>query len=291
MGMETESETGSRNAPNIPPKIVQTTARAIISGLHNFQNMFSVVKSYVVQHGFVFDWIRVSIAHLFGIEKRKRNSGFPLFLLYIREQNYKPGSVFDSHLSRRTVAGTLKPPRERPGKPWGRSPCSHTGVAPDRVYSDGLFPAIECALTALFHPYRQGYALAVSRFLTESVAAADDCNREEGPFVPLHTTPLRFPLGERSSTPASYQHGAALAAVYLCCTFPEVAFGGRYPLSLPYGARTFLTEGSFAPSARLSVFLAGLLYAKQREKSMGSRSIREDQSLVHGVEAGETPAG
>ena len=79
--------------------------------------MFSVVKSYVVQHGFVFDWIRVSIAHLFGIEKRKRNSGFPLFLLYIREQNYKPGSVFDSHLSRRTVAGTLKPPRERPGKP------------------------------------------------------------------------------------------------------------------------------------------------------------------------------
>ena len=172
-----------------------------------------------------------------------------------------------------------------------RSPCSHTGVAPDRVYSDGLFPAIECALTALFHPYRQGYALAVSRFLTESVAAADDCNREEGPFVPLHTTPLRFPLGERSSTPASYQHGAALAAVYLCCTFPEVAFGGRYPLSLPCGARTFLTEGPFAPSARLSVFLAGLLYAKQREKSMGSRSIREDQSLVHGVEAGETPAG
>ena len=32
-------------------------------------------------------------------------------------------------------------------------------------------------------------------------------------------------------------------AVYLCCTFPEVAFGGRYPLSLPCGARTFLTTG------------------------------------------------
>ena len=80
-------------------------------------------------------------------------------------------------------------------------------------------------------------------------------------------------------------------AVSLCCTFPEVAFGGRYPLSLPCGARTFLTEGPFAPSARLSVFLAGLLYAKQRAKSMGSRSIRENQSLIHGVEAGETPAG
>ena len=32
-------------------------------------------------------------------------------------------------------------------------------------------------------------------------------------------------------------------AVYLCCTFPEVAFGGRYPLFLPCGARTFLTDG------------------------------------------------
>ena len=32
-------------------------------------------------------------------------------------------------------------------------------------------------------------------------------------------------------------------AVYLCCTFPEVAFGGRYPLSLPCGARTFLIAG------------------------------------------------
>ena len=32
-------------------------------------------------------------------------------------------------------------------------------------------------------------------------------------------------------------------AVSLCCTCPEVAFGGRYPLFLPYGARTFLTDG------------------------------------------------
>ena len=35
---------------------------------------------------------------------------------------------------------------------------------------------------------------------------------------------------------------AQSAAVYLCCTGPEVAFGGRYPLFLPYGARTFLTD-------------------------------------------------
>ena len=32
-------------------------------------------------------------------------------------------------------------------------------------------------------------------------------------------------------------------AVSLCCTCPEVTLGGRYPLSLPCGARTFLIRG------------------------------------------------
>ena len=41
-------------------------------------------------------------------------------------------------------------------------------------------------------------------------------------------------------------------AVYLCCTFPVVAYGGRYPLSLPYGARTFLIRGLSAHLTRLS---------------------------------------
>ena len=36
---------------------------------------------------------------------------------------------------------------------------------------------------------------------------------------------------------------AAPTAVYLCCTFPQIALGGRYPLSLPCGARTFLMDG------------------------------------------------
>ena len=48
---------------------------------------------------------------------------------------YKPGSVIDSHLSRRTVAGALQPPsRKQPGRP-----CFLCGVAPDRVYSNGRF--------------------------------------------------------------------------------------------------------------------------------------------------------
>ena len=38
-------------------------------------------------------------------------------------------------------------------------------------------------------------------------------------------------------------------AVYLCCTCPRVTPGGRYPLSLPCGARTFLMH-RLSPCAR-----------------------------------------
>ena len=54
------------------------------------------------------------------------------------------------------------------------------------------------------------------------------------------------------------------AAVFLCCTCPEVAFGGRYPLSLPYGARTFLVSGLSAHLPRLPSLLMrtlGVFYA------------------------------
>ena len=61
-------------------------------------------------------------------------------------------------------------------------------------------------------------------------------------------------------------------AVYLCCTFPEVAFGGRYPLSLPCGARTFLTTGLSAwPRDCLSyspVYFSGIRRDCQRLAAM-----------------------
>lgn len=37
--------------------------------------------------------------------------------------------------------------------------------------------------------------------------------------------------------------GFKTAVVSFCCTCPEVTLGGRYPLSLPCGARTFLIRG------------------------------------------------
>ena len=64
--------------------------------------------------------------------KRSDASTAPLLL---RDLTYKPGSVIDSHLSRRTVADTLQPPkRKQPGKPY-----FHCGVAPDRVYRAARF--------------------------------------------------------------------------------------------------------------------------------------------------------
>ena len=42
-------------------------------------------------------------------------------------------------------------------------------------------------------------------------------------------------------------------AVYLCCTIPKVTLGGRYPLSLPCAARTFLIPEGTRPSAPVTV--------------------------------------
>ena len=131
----------------------------------------------------------------------------------MREQVCKPGSVFDSHLSKRAVAGALQPPRERTGRP----------IAPIPV-------------------------------LLRIEFTASDTLEPMGELLP------------RLSTLTSEE------AVYLCCTFPEVAFGGRYPLSLPCGARTFLTTGLSAwPRDCLSyspVYFSGIRRDCQRLAAM-----------------------
>ena len=71
-----------------------------------------------------------------------------------------------------------------------------------------------------------------------------------------------FPCGGGALTSPfhPYPVGIPDGAVYFCCTFPEVAFGGRYPLFLPCGARTFLMKAPFGKSTRLSVPVAEILY-------------------------------
>ena len=70
-----------------------------------------------------------------GISLTKKSSRTHGVRELFYDRDYKPGSVIDSHLSRRTVAGTFQPPsRKQPGEP-----CFLCGVAPDRVYSNGRF--------------------------------------------------------------------------------------------------------------------------------------------------------
>ena len=92
---------------------------------------------------------------------------------------------------------------------------------------------------------RSGQPIVSSTVLLRIEFTASRCSHVMGELLPRLST-----LTARS------------AAVYLCCTFPEVAFGGRYPLSLPYGARTFLmTHLSVSPRDCLA-YSHGILYRK-----------------------------
>ena len=62
-------------------------------------------------------------------------------------------------------------------------------------------------------------------------------------------------------------------AVYLCCTCPRVTPGGRYPLSLPFGARTFLTH-RFSPCARdRSACSTNVFYSNKRPMSKAEVAV------------------
>ena len=119
----------------------------------------------------------------------------------------KPGSVVDSHLSRRTVARALQPPPRR----------------------------------------QPGQALCSSTVLLRIEFTAPRCLHAAGELLPRLSI---LTLQGR--------------AVSFCCTFPGVTPGRRYLLSLPYGARTFLTAGAFGASRAAvrpgcKVYCSGLL--------------------------------
>ena len=110
------------------------------------------------------------------------------------------------------------PSRKQPGKP-----CFLCGVAPDRVYSNGRF---HTPLGALL-PHLSTLASSAQ------TSYPSPCRKRQISVIPLR---LLSPQNFRFAEPHFWA-----AAVYFCCTFPQIALGGRYPLSLPCGARTFLT--------------------------------------------------
>ena len=99
------------------------------------------------------------------------------------------------------------------------------GVASDRVYIvKPMFPWAGWALTPPFHPY-----VVDSRIQIVHIPASRKLTLYAESPLPIEPACAGLRWGPRGAD-----------AVYLCCTCPGVTPGGRYPLSLPCGARTFL---------------------------------------------------
>ena len=111
----------------------------------------------------------------------------------------------------------------------GPACCFHHGVAPDRVYSDGRFRAVGCALTAPFHPYRTGRPtrryISVALFLKSPSAGVTryPCPVEPGlsswtAFRPAHATVCLPRKGYCNRRRGESQRGKSPAPLY----FPPV---------------------------------------------------------------------
>ena len=141
---------------------------------------------------------------------------------YNATQVYKPGSVLTAiYLVLRSLAGS-----SHLLEAVGQTYMLLHGVAPDRVYSTPVFPRGGCALTTPFHPYPRRFT-HINVHFTASSKAHRICEISVIPSNPLALGFDGGPVGDE--------------AVSLCCTCPEVTLGRRYLLSLPCGARTFLT--------------------------------------------------
>ena len=130
-----------------------------------------------------------------------------------------------------------------------------------------LLPGLSRPLEALVAPLKT----AVSCVFTASSLCVSLCPSDPFPWGLL----LRIEFTAShclQPTRALLPHVSTLTmrciAVYFCCTCPRVAPGGCYPLSLPFGARTFLTHSLSAYARDCSA--RSIAYCKQ------SASVRQD---------------
>ena len=116
--------------------------------------------------------------------------------LIFYEQNCKPGSVFDSHLSRRTIAGTLKPPPED-GRASLLSPPTVLlrieFTATDSFQPSGALLPHLSTLTVTAKPQRRYISVALFLKLPSAGVTRYPCPMEPGlsswtAFRPAHAT-------------------------------------------------------------------------------------------------------
>ena len=170
--------------------------------------------------------------------KRSSRLRFAQTAAYKMSRSVSRVLLSSGHLSRRTVAGTLQPPRERPGKP----------NAPISVLLRIEFTAADAFTRRRVSSYLAFPPLPRQRKLR---------------ILPLPQATGRthfaaFPLPTKTAVNAGAPKRGR-EAVSLCCTFPQIALGGRYPLSLPCGARTFLMDRLSPLSPRPSNLLINII--------------------------------
>ena len=142
------------------------------------------------------------------------------------------------------------PERCAPDPHIASKPVSRVLSFKTAIYLDAPLPARSSHL-----PGTAGPAICPSTVLLRIEFTAMGSLQPSGELLPRLST-LTSPRESRGF------RGSPLGdeAVFLCCTFPRVAPGGCYPLSLPCGARTFLMGGLSALPTRLSSLLARKYY-------------------------------
>ena len=125
------------------------------------------------------------------------------------------------------------------------SHCSHTGVAPDRVYSIGHFRADGCALTAPFHLFPQRFAFSNLHQKRHPIEKGGRKRRSCLLFC------CKFEKAERAGS-------------LFLLHFSSDRSGRALPVILALWSPDFPHSGPFGHAARLSVLLARLILSHRK---------------------------
>ena len=144
---------------------------------------------------------------------------------------------------------------DQPSDPiFASKPVSRVLSLKTVIYLDAPLPTRSSHL-----PGTAGPAVCPSTVLLRIEFTSMGSLQPSGELLP-HLSTLTSPTHVPAKTKSLQKAHSRGEAVSLCCTFPRVASGGRYPLSLPCGARTFLMNGLSALSTWLSSLLAVFYY-------------------------------
>ena len=157
------------------------------------------------------------------------------------------------------------PSRKQPGEP-----CFLCGVAPDRVYSNGRFHAIGCALTAPFHPYHVG-----ANFISLTLPQAAGLDHSVAPPFPTKRSFCGAPFLGRGGISllhfSSDRSGRALPVILALWSpdFPHARPFGAVPATVRPGRGTIVPFGQRFVKQIAFILPERYNMSKNREKRSG----------------------